>query len=118
MNNILNILDSWSMVGEVSESEAKFVFENLDLFVEDQFKKIAEYTQSDNPETALSLMMQMTNFLSAAGKKVPKIITKLGKKVKKYQSHANALGQKLNASSFSIAVGFPSGVTLTLSWNI
>ena len=75
MNNILNILDSWSLVGDVSQREAELVFENLDRFVEDQFEKIAEYTRSDDPETALSLMMQMTNFLSAAGKKVPKIIT-------------------------------------------
>ena len=118
MENINEIMTKWERTGRLSQEEAITVYKSVDAFVDFQIEQISELARMSKPELAFSCLNMMTGFLSAAATKVPGIIGKLQKSIGQYQSQAHALGKKLNAESLTISVGFPSGVTIALTWKI
>ena len=117
MERIINLASQWEMGGTITREEATLIFDLLEPYLEYEFELISELTKTD-PETALAELTKMTNFFSAAANVVPGIVTRLQKSIRKYQGHAQRLGQHLGAETLTISVGFPSGVTVSLSWMI
>ena len=117
MKRIIELANQWEINGVITQDEANLIYELLEPYLEHEFQQIYELTEAD-PEAALSKLVKMTNFLSAAGNKVPGIVTKLQKAIRKFQILAHKLGTKLGAESVTISVGFPSGVTVSLTWKI
>jgi len=118
MEQILELAQKWEQGGVITQEDAHLIYELLEPYLEYEFNQISALSSQGEPEAGLGVLVKTTNFLSASGNKVPGIITKLQKTIKKYQGHARNLGQKLGADSLTISVGFPSGVSVSLTWAI
>ena len=116
MEQIIELANHWERDGVISSEQALLVYKMLEPYLEHEFDQINQLTE-ESPEEALGVLIKTTNFVSAAGGLVPGVVTKLQKSIRKYQGHAHQLGQKLGAENVTISVGFPSGVTLGLTWN-
>jgi len=57
-------------------------------------------------------------FYSTVAAQKPSPVKRLSSQVQQFKTAAQTLGKKLKADSVSIAVGFPWGVTIDLSWEI
>lgn len=118
MRKITEVLDHWSQTGEMDQEMALIVLENLDEFIDKQLSVLDSCLRKGDSVGALYIMIQMNCFVSVAGNKVPKIIIKLGSWIPKLQAHTKTLAKKLNANSFSISVGLPFGISVSLSWPV
>ncbi|SET43970.1 hypothetical protein SAMN05216326_12711 [Nitrosomonas marina] len=118
MESIAELANKWESAGVISQEEAELIFKSLDSYLEYEFEQIAIFIKKNDAEAGLCVLVKMTNFLSAAGSKVPGIITNLQKTIKKYQFHASMLGKKLGAKSLTISIGFPIGINISLTWDI
>lgn len=118
MEEIKRAIFDWERTGEVTLETADFLMENFEIFTEERFDQISKLTANEEVEKAYSTLIGTTNFINAAASKVPGLIKKLQSVIKKYQGHLHKLAKKLGANSLSISVGFPSGVTVTLSWDV
>ena len=118
MEEINRAIFDWERTGNVTYESADLVMERFDSYIEKQFELISKYTASGEIETAYATLIGTTNFINAAASKVPGLINKLQNVIKKYQGHLHNLAKNMGANSISISVGFPSGVSVSLSWNI
>jgi hypothetical protein len=118
MDEIIRAFIDWEKTGKMTLKTANLVMENFDTFTEKQFKLISELTTKKDIEKAYAALISTTNFINAAASKVPGLTNKLQSVIKQYQGHLHNLAQKLGANSISISSGFPSGVTVTVSWNV
>lgn len=117
METVEQIYLKWERTGELSPMQLDSINEMLAQYLDIQFSKLEELTESD-PEAAFDTLASLTNFISAAASKVPGIMKKFQKSINKYQAHAKIIGQKLGAKSLTIQVGFPWGISLALTWDI
>lgn len=117
MENVNQIVSEWEQGAEMTLGDANVIYESLDSYLNEEFEEISELINSD-PAAAFCKLVRMTNFISAAGRKVPGIITNFQKTINKYQALGKTLGKKLAAKSLTISVGFPWGVSVGLTWDI
>lgn len=117
MTGIIELSKEWEKGELITRDQAVQIYAGLDEYLEHEFEHVAELAKQD-PQLALSELVKMSNFLSAAANRVPGILSKLQKSIIKYQSQAYNIGRKLGANSLTISVGFPAGVAVSLTWSI
>jgi len=105
----------WIETGEMNLAEIEISF---DLIIDQGPVIVDKFLKEDNPEQALASFTLLNAFLSAAAAHKPSLVKKLSSQVNKFKTSAQAVGKKLKADSVSIAVGFPWGVSIDLSWDI
>lgn len=105
----------WIETGEMNLTEIEV---QLDWIIENGLAIINKYISDNEPEEALAAFTLLNAFLSAAAAQKPSLVKKLSSAVQTFKATAEKLGRKLKADSVSIAVGFPWGISIDLSWNI
>jgi hypothetical protein len=105
----------WIETGQLDLAEIEV---QLDWIIENGLAIIDKVLEEKGPEQALADFTLLNAFLSAAASQKSSLVGKLSSQVSKFKSTAESVGKKLKADSVSIAVGFPWGVSIDLSWNI
>lgn len=109
----------WESTGEMTPERAGVVDLQLETFMEHELSAV-EASVDAEPYAAFTGLLSLTLFLNAAATKRPSIIRKLEKWIQRIQAAANALAKKLGADGFSIgiSVGWPPGLSLSLSFPV
>ena len=105
----------WIETGEMNLVEIEV---QLDWIIENCLVIVDQLLAEGQPDQALASFTLLNAFLAAAASKKPSLVKKLSSQVIKFKTYAQALGKKLVADSVSVAVGFPWGVSIDLSWII
>ncbi len=105
----------WIDTGEMNLPEIEV---QLDWIIENGLAIVDKLLSEDKPEEALASFTLLNAFLSAAAAQKPSLVKKLSAQVQNLKASAEKVGKKLKADSVSIAVGFPWGVSIDLSWDI
>lgn len=118
MMEFQSVHEKWSQYGEMTTEMADVVERDLDNFLETEFSQIEQCLQKDDLETAFSRTVAMTQLVSAAANRAPRVIRKFKKWLKRLHATLHMIAQKWNAETFTISTGFPSGVTIELTWKV
>jgi len=102
----------WIETGEMNLEEIEV---QLDWIIENG---LAMFISDEEPEAALAAFTLLDGFLSAAAAQRPSLVKTLSLHVQEFKTSARALGKELKVDSVSVAVGFPWGVSINLSWNV
>ncbi len=108
-------LQLWLETGEMNLEQIEHNFEPI---IEGSLAEVENYISRGETEIALTQFIALNSFVAAAATQNPPLIQKLSTQVGKLLSSARALGKSMKADSVSIAVGFPWGVSVDLSWDI
>ena len=92
-------------------------YENM---IDKYFGEIEECYES-NPDKALGILMQTTvainyAYFSPTSLKGPAFINRLDKWIAKLKASLLKIANVANALTYSISVGFPSGVSISVTW--
>jgi hypothetical protein len=118
MDRVYSVLKEWEFKGEMTIDMARVIDENIDQLMKEKLGQIEKLIEEDKPDFAFVAMLRLTSFINAGAAKLPSIIRKLEKWIKKLKSVANFLAKKLGANGFSISAGLPAGVSVGLSFPI
>lgn len=114
---VIEILHKWELDGEMELTMAVVVSRNFDTLMETELGQI-EGLARDDPHVALAHLAALISFVNAAAARQPGIIRRLEKWVQRLRAAVDALGRRLKASSFSVTVGWPAGISVGLSFPI
>jgi phage-related protein len=114
---VVETLREWESGQEMTLETARAVAQNLDELMESEIDEIERLAERD-PDAAFGRLMGLITFFNAAAAKVPSIIKRLEKWAKKLVGAAKAVAKNLGASSVSVSVGWPGGVSVGLSFPI
>ena len=96
---------------------AQDVDREFEALMEDGLSSV-ESSLADQPELALTRLILLTSLVNVAAQQRPAILKRLEKWIQKLKVVTHALGKKLGANGFSIAAGFPVGISVGLSFPV
>ena len=117
MSNIQESFEMW-LDGDFRAETLEVTPEQLEQWLETQLDEIDGMVKGDQEEQAFARLIQVTSFINTLWARKPSIIGWLSGQVTKYKNTLLALAKSLIADSFSISVGLPAGISLSLSWNL
>ncbi len=113
----VNSFKKWEYTGEMAPDIADEIGTHLDEIVEREIDEIQGLIDKE-PYLAFARLTSLTSFLNGAAAKRPFILRKLEKWIKAIQNTLSKLGKRIGAIGFSISVGLPAGVSISLSFSV
>lgn len=115
------LLKVWEETGEMDDEIADEIVERFDDLFKKEFlmiEKVLMRSDEDSGYIALSHMQFLTSAVNAIVPKKPKLVKNLKKNLKNFKSVLEKIAKNVKADSFSISVGFPSGISISLSFKV
>lgn len=115
---ILTTLEQWESKGEMTLEMAELIDPQLDAFIEGELSEVQAAMDKQELNYAFARLSHMASFLNAAIARRPAIFKKLKKWVQRLKAVVQSLAKKLGANGFSISVGLPVGISISLSFPV
>ena len=117
--DVYRVLVSWMENEELTEEQTVIVRDNFSSLMEtqiDQINNLLDEPEESKHYAAFIQLSILSSFISAAAKKMPKILKKFEQFLQQIISTIKKLAEKLGADSFSIGAGWPLAFSFDLSF--
>ncbi len=113
---ILAVFDEYKKTGTI-ERKSVGALDQIDELIGQKLSDLNGLIDT-RPYAAFVALTSLISFVGAALVKRPDILDKLEGVIEKFRLTANALANKLGADGYSISVGFPFGISVSLSFAV
>lgn len=113
MGDIQNLIDKLNFTEESSQT-----LNDIDETVESELNQIDNLINNDQIDEAFASLLQLTSVINMAMSKMPTLVRKLEKWIKKIKNVVEKLAKKVGANQYSISTGVPWGVSVSVSFPV
>lgn len=111
-------LEKWKSGGDLDGPMLDDLSEEFEDLLRAEYALAQELADAGRQEEATSQLLQTNAFASAAAQKRPSLVTKLGPVATELRSAVEALARSLGAAHFSVTVGFPADISVSLTFDL
>ncbi len=111
-------LEAWKTTGQLDGVMLDALGSEFEDLLRSEYRLARELAQAGRPEEATSQLLQTNALASAAAQQRPSLVGKLGPVVAEIRAALEALAHTLGAAHFSVTVGFPADISVSLTFDL
>ncbi|HYM39398.1 MAG TPA: hypothetical protein VEY12_04530 [Thermoplasmata archaeon] len=111
-------LEAWKAGGDLDAPLLDAATSEFQDLLRVEYALAQQLAKAGRIEEATSQLLQTNAFASAVAQKRPSLVTKLGSVIADLRAALSALANALGAAHFSVTVGFPGDVSVTLTFDL
>ncbi len=113
-----DVLDRWKASGELDGSKLDALSAEFEDLLRAEYALAKQLAEAGRAEEATSRVLQTNAFASAAMQKRPSLVAKLGPVVADLRIALAALANAIGAEHFTVTVGFPADISVSLTFDL
>ncbi len=113
-----DVLEKWKRGGRLTDAMLDSVARDFEELLRVEYTLVEEFAAAGRPDDATSQLLQTNAFASAVAQRRPSLVTKLGPVAADLKAAVDALAKALGAAHFSITLGFPGGISVSLTFDL
>lgn len=111
-------LKAWKSGGSLDGPMLDALTEEFEDLLRSEYALAQELANAGRPEEATSQLLQTNAFANAVTQNRPSLVTKLGPVATELRTAVAALARSLGAAHFSVTVGFPADISISLTFDL
>ena len=118
LEKLKRTLERWERGERIDDHAFEELEEEFEAWLDAELGEIARTAAAGQGEAALGRLTRLNAFASAAAARRPSLANAIGAKASAFKSALQSIGLSLGAIEFSITLGVPIALSVTLSFRV
>jgi hypothetical protein len=118
LENVKRTLERWERGERLDDDALEQLEEEFETWLDTELGDIARQAADGEGGAALGRLTRVNAFASAAAAQRPSLATAIGAKAQAFKTALQSIGWSLGAVEFSITLGVPVALSVTLSFRV